>query len=408
MKKRMTKKDIQEIKRRYTKDKHNFTRIAGCYVDNEKNKIISFSESPEQMAEDDFFKYLAIAGKCLSGRLNDNILQLPFPDTEILNGERYDLLQRLRKSELKDQEILEEFFDIVIENYTIAGNFLMLLFRDVYDIPMKTKDQLDTDESEYVYDYILGAICPVNLSKAALGYREDTNEIGALRREWTVSPVESGFMFPSFSERNADFNTVTVYQKNPKAPHREFFENCLHATSRLTSSEKKTAFEQMVNKSLPEDDKDIHCSIADNLSEFIDRKTAEQAQDTPVVISGDDVKEILTSSGVEEIKADRIKERFEGFFNDTFNEPEADELLDKRLLKDKELRDEKAALAREVHTLQQQLNEAGADQEADITVRVPSERAAEVTTAFIDEKRCLVIPLDPADTARVNGEEKAL
>ena len=124
----MNKKDILEIKRRYKKDKHNFGRIAGCYVDNEKNKIISFSESPAEMVEDDFFKYLDIANKCLSGKLGNNILQLPFPNDEIMSGEKYSLLQQLRTTGLKDETVLDEFFDNVIENYLITGNFLILLF----------------------------------------------------------------------------------------------------------------------------------------------------------------------------------------------------------------------------------------------------------------------------------------
>ncbi len=408
----MNKKDILEIKRRYKKDKHNFGRIAGCYVDNEKNKIISFSESPAEMVEDDFFKYLDIANKCLSGKLGNNILQLPFPNDEIMSGEKYSLLQQLRTTGLKDETVLDEFFDNVIENYLITGNFLILLFSDVYDIPMKTSDNQDVDDSEYVYDYILCAICPVNLSKGALGYREDENTIGALRREWTVNPVESAFMFPSFSERNSDFNTVTVYSKNPKAPHREFWENGLHASSRLTSAEKKNAFDSMVGKSVPDDEKDIHFNIADNLSEFIDRKQQTQPEDTPIEITGEDVKEIMEDSGVEDFKAEKIGERFTEFFEGSENAPEATELLDTRLLKDQQLRHEKAALAQEVHTLQQKLVDTGVEsrdgRESDIYVKVPADREADVTTAFVDGEKCLIIPLDPSDTATVNGEERVL
>ena len=70
----MTKNDLLEIKRRYNKESHNFTRIAGCYVDNEKNKVLSFSESPAELPDEELFKYLDIAKKSLSGKLGDNIL----------------------------------------------------------------------------------------------------------------------------------------------------------------------------------------------------------------------------------------------------------------------------------------------------------------------------------------------
>ena len=408
----MNKKDILEIKRRYKKDKHNFSRIAGCYVDNEKNKIISFSQTPGEMPDDDFFKYLDIANKCLSGKLGNNILQLPFPNDEIMTGDKYSLLQQLRTTELKDESVLDAFFDNVIENYLITGNFLILLYSDSYDIPMKTTDNQDLGDSEYIYDYILGAICPVNLSKSTLGYREAENAIGALRREWTVNPVESAFMFPSFSERNSDFNTVTVYAKNPKAPHREFWENGLHVSSRLTSAEKKNAFEEMVGKSVPDDDKDIHFNIADNLSGFIEQKQQTQPEDTPIEITGEDVRTIMEDSGVEDYKAEKIGERFTDFFEGSENVPEATELLDTRLLKNQDLHHEKDALAREVRVLHEKLKETGAESTdgnaSDIYVKVPADREADVTTAFVDGEKCLIIPLDPSDTAMVNGEERTL
>ncbi|MQN01841.1 MAG: DUF4317 family protein [Lachnospiraceae bacterium] len=411
----MTKKDILEIKRRYKKESHNFTRIAGCYVDNEKNKILSFSESPLELEDEEFFKYLEIANKCLSGKLGNNILQLPFPNDEIMGGEKYSLLMQLKATGLKDETVLDEFFDNVIENYLITGNFLIVLFDDIYDIPMKTTDNIDLGDSEDVFEYILCAICPVNLSKSALGYREDEDRIGALVRNWTVTPVESAFMFPSFSDRNADVNTVTVYTKNAKAPHKEFWENGLHAESRLTSTEKKNAFTSMVEKSVGSDtdeSKEAMFNIADSLSGFIEKQKETLPEDAEVGITGDDVEDICVTAGVPEEKAERIKERFNDSFEGTPDAPAAGELLDSRLLKDQELHHEKAALQREVASLNKVLSDSGIVSSdgttSDIYVKVPEDREAQVTTAFVDGEKCLIIPLDPSDTASVNGEEVSL
>ena len=411
----MTKNDILEIKRRYNKESHNFTRIAGCYVDNEKNKVLSFSESPAELPDEELFKYLDIAKKSLSGKLGDNILQLEFPTEEVMNGKTHSLLEQLKATGLKDESVLDEFFDLVIENYLIAGNFLIVLFSDVYDIPMKTTDNLDVGDSEDVLDYILCAICPVNLSKSALGYREDEGRIGALLRNWTVAPVETAFMYPAFSERNADINSVTVYAKNPKAPHKEFWEGALNVTSRLTSSEKNQAFAGMVEKSVGSDSdesKETIFNIADSLSGFIDKRKEDLPDDAVVGINGDDVEDICIAAGVPEQKAERIKERFNDCFDGTPDAPAADELLDKRLLKDQELHHEKAALQREVASLNKQLQETGAiatdGSSSDIYVKVPAERENTVTTAFVDGEKCLIIPLQPSDSATINGENRTL
>ena len=79
---------------------------------------------------------------------------------------------QLRETRLQDEKLLIEYYNRIIESYDYVGNYLIVLFHDTYDVPMKTTDNLTLDESEEVYDYIICAICPVQLSKAALGYRE--------------------------------------------------------------------------------------------------------------------------------------------------------------------------------------------------------------------------------------------
>ena len=87
----------------------------------------------------------------------------------------------------------------MIETYDYPGNYLILLFHDAYDVMKKTNDNMQLDESEEVYEYLLCAICPVTLSKAALGYREEENRIGSRIRDWVVGVPDSGFVFPAFT-----------------------------------------------------------------------------------------------------------------------------------------------------------------------------------------------------------------
>lgn len=76
----MKKKDILELKKRFTKNKCTFTKMCGCYVNGEKNTLLKFRETFLNLEEDDYFKYLEIAKKVLSGTLGNNILELNFPD----------------------------------------------------------------------------------------------------------------------------------------------------------------------------------------------------------------------------------------------------------------------------------------------------------------------------------------
>lgn len=83
----------------------------------------------------------------------------------------------LKKSALKDQGLVDTFYDMIIEKYDSLGNYLILLFHDVYDVMTKTSDNNKLDESEEVYEYIICAICPMVLSKPTwLQQRQKQNQ----------------------------------------------------------------------------------------------------------------------------------------------------------------------------------------------------------------------------------------
>ena len=136
-------------------------------------------------------------------------------------SEEKQFLFGLRDSKLKNDELLDVLYDNIIENYDYAGNFLIVVFHDAYDVMTKTSDNAKLDESEEVYEYLLCAICPVNLSKPALGYLTEENRIDARIRDWVVGAPDTGFVFPTFTDRTTDADNVMFYTKNAKEPHLE-------------------------------------------------------------------------------------------------------------------------------------------------------------------------------------------
>ena len=91
----MTKKDVLELKRRFKKDACTFTRMCGCYVDGERNRVVKLTETFLNLEEEEFFKYLEIAKKALSGTLGNNLLELEFPTEEESAGGRQQFLTAL-------------------------------------------------------------------------------------------------------------------------------------------------------------------------------------------------------------------------------------------------------------------------------------------------------------------------
>ncbi len=154
---------------------------------------MKFRETFLNLDEDEYFKYLEIAKKVLSGTIGNNILELNFPTNEDFINERQVSLMQLKNSQLKDDDLLDDFYKLIINNYDYASNILILVFYDAYDVITKTTDNARIDESEDVYEYVLCAICPVSLSDPGLRYSEGENKIKARIGDWMVDVQAKGF-----------------------------------------------------------------------------------------------------------------------------------------------------------------------------------------------------------------------
>ena len=254
----MNKKEVLELKRRFKKEAATFTRVCGCYVDGNHNKVCKFGNTFLNLEEDEFYKYLEIANKALSGTIGNNLLELKFPIEEEEVGGRQHILMALRASKLEDENLLDTFYDLVIDTYDHAGNYLIVLFHDAYDVMSRTSDNNNLDESEEVYEYLICAICPVDLSKPGLGFLEDEHRIGPRVRDWVVGAVDTAFLFPAFNDRSTDIHSTLFYTKNTKEPHSEFMANGLGCGIERTATEQKMAFHSIVRNVLGAEDEHRH------------------------------------------------------------------------------------------------------------------------------------------------------
>lgn len=450
----MRKKDILELKKRLKKDSCTFTRMSGCYVDADKRVILDFSRTFLNLDEEEFFKYLEIAKKVLSGTIGNNLLELNFPTYEEGEGGKQYSLMQLKKSALKDETMLKDFYQSIIDSYDYTGNFLILLFHDAYDVITKTKDNSKLDESEEVYEYILCAICPVSLAKPGLSYFEDGNRIGARVRDWIVEMPSIGFVFPAFIERSADVNSVMYYTKNPKDSHPEIMEETLGCVSKQTAAEQKEAFTNIIINAVGGDEKkssEVIMEIQENLNNIVDEhESISDKDDDPVTLTNDTILDVLADSGISEEVTSKIEKCYSAEFGD--EPPVVEHLLDNKVLAANEQRKKEQHLEKQVRILQAKLDrtqiEAAADsdnlEEAkidntlenaseinteeiiedanfndrvqntsenvnyDVVLHVKPQKVSQITSQIIDGKKCLIIPMDDDEQAKVNGVNTTL
>lgn len=423
----MNKKEVLELKRRFKKEAATFTRVCGCYVDGNHNKVCKFGNTFLNLEEDEFYKYLEIANKALSGTIGNNLLELKFPIEEEEVGGRQHILMALRASKLEDENLLDTFYDLVIDTYDHAGNYLIVLFHDAYDVMSRTSDNNNLDESEEVYEYLICAICPVDLSKPGLGFLEEEHRIGPRVRDWVVGAVDTAFLFPAFNDRSTDIHSTLFYTKNTKEPHSEFMANGLGCGIERTATEQKMAFHSIVRNVLGAEDEhtdDVLLDLQQNLSDMIDEYAETHDDDEDVfLLDKEVVTKLLADSEISEKKAAKIEKSVDEAFGE--KPPAAENVIDSKALVQNELRVEKMALEDQVGTLTVQLNEkdeALAERTSqliekqeeidnyiaetktyDVVLRVKPEKASQIKSQVINGQKCLVIPMGEDEHATING-----
>lgn len=307
----MNKKEVAEIKKRFTKTKCSFTRLCGCYVDAEKQKRLTLKEAFLSLPEEEMFKYIDIFRKTLSGSIGKTMLNMEFPmEQETKEDGTQRFLMKLLESKLTDDNLLNEFYDKIISVYNYPENYFIILTHDAYDIPKITSDGVENfDASEYVYDYILCCICPVKLTKPGLCYNAETNHIQDRIRDWVVEAPQSGFLFPAFNDRNMDIHNLLYYSKKSDELDAVITEEVLGCQLPLPAKSQKETFNNILEESLGLDcDYEVVKTIHENLNQML-AETSEEPE--PLALAKEDMSHLLMKSGVEEKEIETFETRFD-------------------------------------------------------------------------------------------------
>ena len=126
-----------------------------------------------------------------------------------------------------------------------------------------------------MYEYLLCAICPVNLTAQGLAYSEEENRIINRIRDAVVGAPDTGFIFPAFTDREEDRDAMLFYTRDTKAPHQEFARamGCIEQT---TATEQREALKTIITDILGDSDEGIR--MYENFHRILDEKLEEEAK----------------------------------------------------------------------------------------------------------------------------------
>lgn len=368
----MNKKEISEIKKLFKRENYNIDNLVACYVSIEKEKTAILDEGLISLSDEELIEHLEILKKSLSGVLGKNLLNFEFPlEEEFENGKQKFLLE-LRDSGLKNRELLDKFFDKIIERYPANEKYYIVLAHGNYDIKNIAKDNTEIfDSSDYIYEYILCTICPVKLSKSGLCYDSTENRIGELEREWTVLPPERAFLFPSFEDRLPNIHRLLYYTKNPEDNLEEFLLDIFGVTPPLSPNTQKEAINDLISENLGSElDLSTVKKLRNNIKEAIEEN---KETEIPLELDATAVKNILKSSGIKE----ESLENFEEEYNEIVGE-------DKLILAENLLGTKQLNIRLE-----------------DVEIKIRPDAIAKVREMEVDGIRSIVIPIN--EVIEVNG-----
>lgn len=190
----ISREDMLELTRRMTVKRNCFTRLAGAYFDADGYVDGTFNINFLKLSEKEKNKNLAIAKTIPFADTNIKLKYSAFADTEQKPGSIWQTLIALKECELKNDALLDIFYEFIGERYRPAEQYAVYLFYGNYDVPLKAEDKESLWESEEVYSFIICTICPY------------TGDYELKMPEW-------GFLFPAFSERSSDINGIAVYNE---------------------------------------------------------------------------------------------------------------------------------------------------------------------------------------------------
>lgn len=376
----MNKKEINEIKKNLDKDSGFFTinHVVTACVDAEKKIKCMTNQMNNLIAEDESELIVAYLKKILSGSIGKNLLEYHFPNDAYLEGGAQLFMNEVLRSKLTDEELVQKYIDRIIEKMEYLSTYTIFTAHCTYAVKNKNKN-LDDDiggDSNTNYNFIITAICPVNLRIDGLIYDEQANSIAKKETaDRIVDPPTDGFLFPLFSDRQSDINGVLYYTKNAKKPNSSIVEELLGCEYSMSGVSEKATFHAIMNNVCGDElDLKVINTVNSKIQDIIDRNAHETEIPT---VNSKDISNILWESGISQQKLEHLPKVYETALGE--KELTCANLVDKKTV----------------------LTVPG------VTVNISKDGMERVHTQTVGGRKCLVIELDE-DKMSVNGLETTL
>lgn len=205
---KINREDMLELTRRMTLKRNCFDRIAGAYMDEDGFVDGTFNRHFQKLTAKERQTNLDIAKAIPFSDTNVQLKEYMIPEADRRQGSLWQLLMALKECELKNDAMLDVFYEEFGSRYRTSGSYAVYFFHGSYDVPLKASDKESLWESEEVFRFLICAFCPVS-------------------GDYEPGKPECGFLFPAFKDRSSDIHRIDVFREDGRFSSVEKWEDIL-------------------------------------------------------------------------------------------------------------------------------------------------------------------------------------
>lgn len=139
-------------------------------------------------------------------------------------------------------------------------------------------------------------------------------------------------MFPTFQNNVSDVNHILYSAGKANQPDEIFIEDVLECGDTVTAAEEKDGFELIVSKLAGDQvDANVLSNMYEEIENMIEESAEDEAETNAPQLDYHDVEHILTSSGVEDVDPEKVKDTLKTVFDDEQHSFKADSLVPKKV-----------------------------------------------------------------------------
>lgn len=368
----MNKKEVSELKKNLSEDSGFFTinNILTAFIDTDKKVRVCKVRPYSEMISEELEVIRETLKKVLSTSVGKSFVEYQIPNEQYQEDGIQPLLYNLVKEKFQDDELVEKFVNRVAENIDYTPSFAIISAHCTYTVRIKNKNDDFNEDNSLDYNFMLTAFCQAELSDMGLVFSQD-ELFKKINTEFVVGKsANDGFLYPAFSDRSPDVNSIMYYTKTFKKPNLSIIEDILGCEFVMSAQSEKAEFQNILKTVVGDDlNYNVITTVNEKIKEIIDFNKHDTETTT---IDKNRLKNILQEVGVDNEKLLAL---------DTVYET----AMDKNSFTASNIVDTKTVIST-----------------PEITVNISQEGVQKIHTSNINGRRCIVIDVDDP-SVEING-----